>query len=36
MLLFDIIGVDTTNYSFYIAFVFLNGEIEEDYNWTFK
>ncbi len=36
MPLFDIIDVDTTSRSFYIAFAFLNGETEEDYNWAFE
>jgi hypothetical protein len=31
MLLLDIIGVDVTGRSFYIAFAFLSGETEEDY-----
>ena len=31
MLLFDMIGVDTTGQSFYIVFTFLNDEADEDY-----
>ena len=31
MPLLDIIGVNTTRRSFYIAFAFLSGETEEDY-----
>jgi len=36
MPLFDIISVDTTRRSFYIAFAFLNGEVDENYVWAFE
>jgi len=36
MPLLDIIGVDTTGRSFYIAFAFLSGETEEDYTWVLE
>lgn len=34
MPLLDIIGVNTCQRSFYIAFAFLSGEAEEDYIWA--
>jgi len=36
MPLLDMIGVDAIGRSFYIAFIFLNGKTEKDYNWAFK
>ncbi len=36
MLLFDMIGVDTTGQSFYIVFTFLNDEADEDYMQVFE
>jgi len=36
MPLLDMIGVDATGSSFCIAFAFLNGKTEEDYNWAFE
>jgi hypothetical protein len=34
--LFDMIGVDSCQQSFCIAFAFLSGKWEEDYSWTLQ
>jgi len=36
MPLLDMIGVDAAQRSFYIAFAFLSGEMEEDYTWALE